>query len=434
LILNAEENRVLWLSAKRELVSMRDRMKKLEKENNDLKANLQRVRFSFGKEVQNREDLIKQRNALKNQLNAIKECVLEDPIAQQSIETRDKVLAFCDLNRLETVNEVSDDSLSGVEYDKSEEVLLDQEKRRSDRLPVSKSPTVSTNANECHQNVKRMSSGLQTIQNTVPVAEEVFEDNIEMDSEVNKRNRSFSEPVPQKSSTNVRNTIKSDSEAMSQILTRPPFLPFSMSSPLMKTNFVQKVVSQPISPIHGRSLLEDRKHNLHQKKAFKPLYCGPCRKAIGFCGTCYVCVDCQVISHTNCKDRLPLPCIPFRKPDGKSSQMLLIADFAPQTRPMIPALIIHCCNEIEKRGLEEEGLYRKSGSDREVNDLKDKILKSKSGMPDLAQYEVHVLCGVVKKFLRHLDEAIATRILWRDFLRAAGLSLKPTVSYFYFFH
>jgi hypothetical protein len=55
-------------------------------------------------------------------------------------------------------------------------------------------------------------------------------------------------------------------------------------------------------------------------------------------------------------------------------------------------------------------------------------------MPDLAQYEVHVLCGVVKKFLRHLDEAIATRILWRDFLRAAGLSLKPTVSYFYFFH
>ncbi len=85
LILNAEENRVLWLSAKRELDSMKDRMKKLEKENNDLKANLQRVRFSFGKEVQNREDLIKQRNALKNQLNAIKECVLEDPIAQQSI-------------------------------------------------------------------------------------------------------------------------------------------------------------------------------------------------------------------------------------------------------------------------------------------------------------------------------------------------------------
>jgi Rac GTPase-activating protein 1 len=341
------------------------------------------------------------------------------------------VLAFCGLNRLETVNEVSDDSLSGVEYDKREEELL-YEKRRSDRLPISKGPTVSTNANEWHQNVKRMNSGLQNIQNTVPMAEEVFENNIEMDSEVNKRNRSFSEPVPQKSSTNVRNTIKSDSEAMSQILTRPPFLPFSISSPLMKTNFVQKVVSQTIFPMHGRSLLEDRKHNLHQKKAFKPLYCGPCRKVIGFCGTCYVCVDCQVISHMNCKDRLPLPCIPFRKPDGKSSQMLLIADFAPQTRPMIPALIIHCCNEIEKRGLEEEGLYRKSGSDREVNDLKDKILKSKSGIPDLAQYDVHVLCGVVKKFLRHLDEAIATRILWRDFVRAAGLSFKPIVSYFYF--
>jgi hypothetical protein len=72
------------------------------------------------------------------------------------------VLAFCDLNRLETVNEVSDDSLSGVECDKSEEELLDQERRKSDRLPVSKGPTVSTYTNECHQNVKRMSSGLQT--------------------------------------------------------------------------------------------------------------------------------------------------------------------------------------------------------------------------------------------------------------------------------
>jgi len=100
--------------------------------------------------------------------------------------------------------------------------------------------------------------------------------------------------------------------------------------------------------------------------------------------------------------------------------MVLIADFAPQTRPMIPALIIHCCNEIEKRGLKEEGIYRISGSNKEIRELKDKILNSKAGIPSLAKYDVHVLCGVVKQFLRDLDEPIVTRILWRDFVRAAG--------------
>ncbi len=417
MILNAEENRIKWLLTQREMDSMRAQMKKLQEENNTLEAQLKRVRINFGKEVQNREDLIKQRNALKNQLNAIKEFVLDDPLTQQSIETRDKVLSYLNLNRLETVNEVSksDDSLSGVEYDKTEDEILDQSRRRSGRLSASKR-RVSTNANECDQNAKRMSPSLQTIQNTVPMAtEEIFEDNIEMDFEAKDRNECF-EPFARKVDKNVN----------SNAINTTPFKPFSsISSPYMRTPnkqlFRNIASTQELSPMSRKNLLEDRKHNLHQKKAFKPLYCGPCGKAIGFCGTCYVCGDCQVISHIKCKDQLPLPCIPYSKPNGKSSRMLLIADFAPQTRPMIPALIIHCCNEIEKRGIEEEGIYRKSGSNKEVRDLKDKILNSKTGMPALVQYDVHVLCGVVKLFLHQLDEAIVTRILWRDFVRAAGL-------------
>lgn len=37
---------------------------------------------------------------------------------------------------------------------------------------------------------------------------------------------------------------------------------------------------------------------------------------------------------------------------------------------MVPSLIVHCVNEIEKRGLNEVGLYRVPGSEREVRNLR----------------------------------------------------------------
>lgn len=47
-----------------------------------------------------------------------------------------------------------------------------------------------------------------------------------------------------------------------------------------------------------------------------------------------------------------------------------IADYTPNVSPMIPALIIHCVNEVEARGLTEVGLYRVPGSEKEVKALK----------------------------------------------------------------
>ena len=59
-----------------------------------------------------------------------------------------------------------------------------------------------------------------------------------------------------------------------------------------------------------------------------------------------------------------------------------MSDFAPNETPMIPALVIHCVNEVEHRGLQETGIYRVPGSEREVKELKDKFMKNK-GAPYL---------------------------------------------------
>lgn len=37
---------------------------------------------------------------------------------------------------------------------------------------------------------------------------------------------------------------------------------------------------------------------------------------------------------------------------------------------MVPPLIVHCVNEIERRGLTEIGLYRVPGSEKEVRSLR----------------------------------------------------------------
>ena len=40
---------------------------------------------------------------------------------------------------------------------------------------------------------------------------------------------------------------------------------------------------------------------------------------------------------------------------------------------MVPAIVVHCCNELELRGMQEVGLYRVPGSEREVRELREKV-------------------------------------------------------------
>ena len=101
-----------------------------------------------------------------------------------------------------------------------------------------------------------------------------------------------------------------------------------------------------------------------------------------------------------------------------------IADYTPQTHPMVPALIQHCVNEVEARGLDVVGLYRIPGAEKDVKelvkDLKERFLRGK-GVPNLARYDIETICGCIKNFLRSLEEPIVGRWFWHDFAIAADL-------------
>ena len=70
------------------------------------------------------------------------------------------------------------------------------------------------------------------------------------------------------------------------------------------------------------------------------------------------------------------------------------------------------------RGLTEVGIYRVSGSEKDIKALKERFIRGKT-IPCLANIDVHVLCGCIKDFLRNLREPLIPTALWREFSNAA---------------
>jgi len=165
----------------------------------------------------------------------------------------------------------------------------------------------------------------------------------------------------------------------------------------------------------------DRKHKFVQKNNFKTETCGPCQKRIKFGKVMFKCSECRSVAHPNCRDQAPLPCVPTgsaQKTPSHKGVSKVLSDFTPPTSPMVPAIIVHCLNEVEARGLGEVGVYRVPGSEREVKDLRDKF-RAGRGCPNLGHIDIHVLCGVVKDFFRSLREPLIPNSMWKMFTRAA---------------
>lgn len=73
-------------------------------------------------------------------------------------------------------------------------------------------------------------------------------------------------------------------------------------------------------------------------------------------------------------------------------------------------------------------MYRISGCDRTVKELKEKFLKVKT-VPLLSKVDdIHAVCSLLKDFLRNLKEPLLTFWLSKTFMEAAGKREPNTVS------
>lgn len=158
-------------------------------------------------------------------------------------------------------------------------------------------------------------------------------------------------------------------------------------------------------------------HSFIPKTIIKSDICASCNKRIRFGKMVLKCKSCRSICHTECKEELSLPCKPLSDTPKPKDIIGTIADFTSTQSPMVPGFLVHCLNEIERRGSNEIGLYEVSACDNEVKRLKEQILRNKS-LPVLNEIDINVICGVVKDFLRSLQEPLITNALRNDFIRA----------------
>ena len=167
------------------------------------------------------------------------------------------------------------------------------------------------------------------------------------------------------------------------------------------------------------ALISVRAHAFASKTFLKPESCGFCSKKIRFGTAALKCSECRTCVHQDCRSKYTVSCLPGTPSTAaKAGAMGKVEDFAPTLSPMVPALIVLCVNEIEMRGLKEVGLYRISGSNRDVKALKEKFLRN-NGIPNLQELDIHILCGCIKDFLNSLREPLIPVAMWATFSNAA---------------
>ncbi|XP_063338431.1 rac GTPase-activating protein 1 isoform X2 [Pelmatolapia mariae] len=167
------------------------------------------------------------------------------------------------------------------------------------------------------------------------------------------------------------------------------------------------------------------KHTFVSKTVIRPETCTPCGKRIRFGKMVAKCRNCRVVAHPECRQKFADGCTAFNAMAGSTTQTAAkdsLEDFAPQTHPRVPQLIVDCVAEIERRGLQERGLYRVPGGERLVKELRDCFLQGKSALMLSKVQDVHVVCGLLKDFLRKLNEPMITFRLHRTFMEASELT------------
>uniref|UniRef100_A0A3Q0KD63 Putative rac gtpase activating protein n=1 Tax=Schistosoma mansoni TaxID=6183 RepID=A0A3Q0KD63_SCHMA len=221
----------------------------------------------------------------------------------------------------------------------------------------------------------------------------------------------------------------------------------------------------------------NRPHNFVSRTVLRMELCSACGRRITFGKASYKCLVCRLVVHPACRQLLIQTCVPPSVPranftpqtsrnlptphhvsayipispltqpqtHGYGDPLLPSPTFANRMRsrnlslsllcpsdqfPRVPALVIHCVNEVMARGMKTVGLYRVSGSEKQVRDLYEKFLRSRS-TPSLALIEdIHVVCGCLKLFLRSLEEPLVTYLQRPNFVGASEqYSTNPTKAY-----
>ncbi|XP_007554283.1 rac GTPase-activating protein 1-like [Poecilia formosa] len=419
---NFEDCRKKWLLAGEELVSCKEVLAKVETERGALEVKLKHARNQVDVEIRRRQKAEAVYEKLERQVQLIRELLIAENNGSSVhlSEEQRSALAFLsthsqaaqdaktNLNssrRLSRVEE-SISLLSDISYDQTDD-SLDWDSSVMKNVRLRKRP-------------KRRSS--RKLTDAPPQA-------VKKPRSTGRTSERNNESIVAK--TTITLPASGGIEAVSTIETVPYWTRSRRRSVLADTTTTDhyetaseapsKPVSETAVQFQTPQIKGGKKHHFIPKTVIKSEFCAPCGRRTKF-GKIYLrCQECRIVTHPECRDNCPLPCNPSALETPIRGTETTLADFAPTSSPRIPALVIYCIKEIERRGLHEVGLYRVSGHERQVKELKEKLVRGKT-LPSLNKVEdINVITGVLKDFLRNLPEPLLTFRLNKVFMEAAEI-------------
>ncbi|XP_069939387.1 active breakpoint cluster region-related protein-like isoform X2 [Cherax quadricarinatus] len=110
-----------------------------------------------------------------------------------------------------------------------------------------------------------------------------------------------------------------------------------------------------------------------------------------------------------------------RVPTGKSSGLFgaSISVISRREKRSVPFIVTRCVREVERRGMQEVGIYRVSGLASDITKLKKSFESNPYEAEQLVkEVDIHSVTGLLKLFLRELPEALYTSELYPRFFDA----------------
>lgn len=152
---------------------------------------------------------------------------------------------------------------------------------------------------------------------------------------------------------------------------------------------------------------EEKAHRFKTHTFRVASYCDYCRNFMwGLVQQGLKCEDCGFAAHKRCAERSRMDCQPHLRYVKRIFAVDLTTLCMAHKCP-VPSVLLHCVGEIEKRGLNVEGLYRVSGSHEEVAKLRNLYDTQSNRLDWLEQKlarvdDIHSIASLLKLYLRLL--------------------------------
>lgn len=165
---------------------------------------------------------------------------------------------------------------------------------------------------------------------------------------------------------------------------------------------------------------KSHKFKIHTFKGLN--WCEFCANFLwGFTAQGVKCEDCGFIAHNKCSELVPAKCVPdLKKIRGVFGSDLTTVVTAHKCT--IPFVVRRCVEEVEARGMLQEGIYRVSGFADEIDALKLALDRhgEKTDMSETAYSNINVVAGTLKLYLRLLPVPLITYHAYPTFIQSTS--------------